>query len=125
MAYFGRHAESFNASRTIKIPTTESVENYTVSDIRAKTFYVQHCPCHPFDFTFVYKHLKYTNKHRTKSTAPLSRLYAPILLLKVIYLKVYIIEVSIGANKWTVRHRYSEFHELHEKVKHLPCLPNK
>ncbi len=31
MAYFGRHTESFNASRTIKIPSTETVENYTVS----------------------------------------------------------------------------------------------
>ncbi len=34
MAYFGRHTESFNASRTIKIPTTETVENYTVSTRR-------------------------------------------------------------------------------------------
>ena len=30
--------------------------------------------------------------------------------------QVYVIEVSIGPYHWTVRHRYSEFFELHEKV---------
>ena len=34
----------------------------------------------------------------------------------VVYFQVYVIEVTIGPNKWTVRHRYSEFFELHEKV---------
>ncbi|KAI8511597.1 hypothetical protein Bbelb_106970 [Branchiostoma belcheri] len=29
---------------------------------------------------------------------------------------VYIIEVTSGTNTWTVRHRYSEFSELHEKL---------
>ncbi|XP_063071141.1 nischarin isoform X2 [Engraulis encrasicolus] len=29
---------------------------------------------------------------------------------------VYIIEVSVGDHKWTVKHRYSDFHDLHEKL---------
>ncbi|XP_072137066.1 nischarin isoform X1 [Mobula birostris] len=29
---------------------------------------------------------------------------------------VYIIEVKVGNHQWTVRHRYSDFHELHEKL---------
>ncbi|XP_030634120.1 nischarin [Chanos chanos] len=29
---------------------------------------------------------------------------------------VYIIEVTVGAHKWTVKHRYSDFHDLHEKL---------
>ncbi|XP_078595574.1 nischarin-like [Branchiostoma floridae x Branchiostoma japonicum] len=29
---------------------------------------------------------------------------------------VYVIEVTAGMNTWTVRHRYSEFSELHEKL---------
>ena len=37
MAYFGRHTESFNASRTIKIPKTETVENYTVRKSRFRS----------------------------------------------------------------------------------------
>ena len=31
-------------------------------------------------------------------------------------LQVYHIEITLGQFKWTVRHRYSEFHDLHEKV---------
>uniref|UniRef100_A0A8D3E7L1 Nischarin n=1 Tax=Scophthalmus maximus TaxID=52904 RepID=A0A8D3E7L1_SCOMX len=31
-------------------------------------------------------------------------------------LKVYIIEVMDGEHRWTVKHRYSDFHELHEKL---------
>ncbi|XP_068578165.1 nischarin isoform X1 [Cebidichthys violaceus] len=29
---------------------------------------------------------------------------------------VYIIEVSDGEHRWTVKHRYSDFHDLHEKL---------
>ncbi|XP_078399459.1 nischarin isoform X2 [Cetorhinus maximus] len=29
---------------------------------------------------------------------------------------VYIIEVKVGNHQWTVKHRYSDFHELHEKL---------
>ncbi|XP_029007039.1 nischarin isoform X2 [Betta splendens] len=29
---------------------------------------------------------------------------------------VYIIDVTDGEHKWTVKHRYSDFHELHEKL---------
>ncbi|KAL4225987.1 hypothetical protein ACF0H5_013974 [Mactra antiquata] len=29
---------------------------------------------------------------------------------------IYIIEVKIGPYSWTVRHRYSDFHDLHEKL---------
>ncbi|XP_026204279.1 nischarin isoform X1 [Anabas testudineus] len=29
---------------------------------------------------------------------------------------VYIIEVTDGEHRWTVKHRYSDFHELHEKL---------
>nr|XP_034962015.1 nischarin isoform X1 [Zootoca vivipara] len=29
---------------------------------------------------------------------------------------VYIIQVSIGNHQWVVKHRYSDFHELHEKL---------
>ncbi|KAF7693192.1 nischarin isoform X1 [Silurus meridionalis] len=29
---------------------------------------------------------------------------------------VYIIEVKVGEHRWTVKHRYSDFHELHEKL---------
>uniref|UniRef100_A0A8C1LZB7 Nischarin n=1 Tax=Cyprinus carpio TaxID=7962 RepID=A0A8C1LZB7_CYPCA len=29
---------------------------------------------------------------------------------------VYIIEVNVGDHSWTVKHRYSDFHELHEKL---------
>nr|XP_057911019.1 nischarin isoform X2 [Doryrhamphus excisus] len=29
---------------------------------------------------------------------------------------VYIIEVMVGEHKWTVKHRYSDFHDLHEKL---------
>ncbi|TSM44108.1 Nischarin [Bagarius yarrelli] len=29
---------------------------------------------------------------------------------------VYIIEVKVGEHRWTVQHRYSDFHELHEKL---------
>uniref|UniRef100_A0A672QR83 Nischarin n=1 Tax=Sinocyclocheilus grahami TaxID=75366 RepID=A0A672QR83_SINGR len=29
---------------------------------------------------------------------------------------VYIIEVNVGDHRWTVKHRYSDFHDLHEKL---------
>lgn len=29
---------------------------------------------------------------------------------------VYIIQVSVGSHQWTVKHRYSDFHDLHEKL---------
>ncbi|XP_043563812.1 nischarin isoform X3 [Chiloscyllium plagiosum] len=29
---------------------------------------------------------------------------------------VYIIEVKVGNHQWTVKHRYNDFHELHEKL---------
>uniref|UniRef100_A0A8C3G7T7 Nischarin n=1 Tax=Cyclopterus lumpus TaxID=8103 RepID=A0A8C3G7T7_CYCLU len=31
-------------------------------------------------------------------------------------LTVYVIEVSEGDHRWTVKHRYSDFHDLHEKL---------
>uniref|UniRef100_A0A8V5G6X4 Nischarin n=1 Tax=Melopsittacus undulatus TaxID=13146 RepID=A0A8V5G6X4_MELUD len=30
--------------------------------------------------------------------------------------RVYIIQVSVGSHQWTVKHRYSDFHDLHEKL---------
>uniref|UniRef100_A0A8C4XMS2 Nischarin n=1 Tax=Falco tinnunculus TaxID=100819 RepID=A0A8C4XMS2_FALTI len=30
--------------------------------------------------------------------------------------QVYIIQVSVGNHQWTVKHRYSDFHDLHEKL---------
>ena len=30
--------------------------------------------------------------------------------------QVYTIQVTVGDCQWTVQHRYSEFHELHEKL---------
>lgn len=33
--------------------------------------------------------------------------------------QVYIIEVKVGDHSWTVKHRYSDFHDLHEKVSHV------
>uniref|UniRef100_A0A8C9WEG8 Nischarin n=1 Tax=Scleropages formosus TaxID=113540 RepID=A0A8C9WEG8_SCLFO len=29
---------------------------------------------------------------------------------------VYIIEVTVGSHQWSIKHRYSDFHELHEKL---------
>ncbi|XP_038596444.1 nischarin isoform X5 [Tachyglossus aculeatus] len=29
---------------------------------------------------------------------------------------VYIIQVTVGSHQWTVKHRYSDFHDLHEKL---------
>lgn len=58
MAQFGQDLVNFNASATVKITGSETVETYTV----------------------------------------------------------YIIEVNIGPYVWTVRHRYSDFHDLHEKL---------
>ncbi|KAG5835863.1 hypothetical protein ANANG_G00248520 [Anguilla anguilla] len=29
---------------------------------------------------------------------------------------VYVIEVTVGDHKWTIKHRYSDFHDLHEKL---------
>uniref|UniRef100_A0AAY5K0X1 PX domain-containing protein n=1 Tax=Esox lucius TaxID=8010 RepID=A0AAY5K0X1_ESOLU len=29
---------------------------------------------------------------------------------------VYIIEVTVGNHKWTIKHRYSDFHDLHERL---------
>lgn len=31
--------------------------------------------------------------------------------------QVYVIEVTDGEHKWKVKHRYSDFHDLHEKVR--------
>lgn len=55
--------------------------------------------------------------------------FSPTRTLKIIgaeYVEdhtVYIVEVSVGLYKWFVRHRYSDFHTLHEKlVQHFPTL---
>lgn len=37
--------------------------------------------------------------------------------------QVYIIQVSVGNHQWTVKHRYSDFHDLHEKVNMLKLWP--
>lgn len=37
--------------------------------------------------------------------------------------QVYIIQVSVGNHQWTVKHRYSDFHDLHEKVRLLKLWP--
>lgn len=37
--------------------------------------------------------------------------------------QVYIIQVSVGNHQWTVKHRYSDFHDLHEKVSMLKLWP--
>ncbi|XP_046581092.1 uncharacterized protein LOC124288585 [Haliotis rubra] len=58
MAHFGKDLDSFSASRTVRILSSESLENYTV----------------------------------------------------------YLIEVTVGPYSWTVKHRYSDFHELHDKL---------
>lgn len=34
----------------------------------------------------------------------------------VLFSQVYVIQVKVGDHSWTVKHRYSDFHDLHEKV---------
>lgn len=40
-----------------------------------------------------------------------------VSFLIVFFFQVYIIEVTDGEHKWKVKHRYSDFHDLHEKVR--------
>ena len=54
----------------------------------------------------IYKFIKFI----TNSLAGVSNLD------RIILLQIYTIEVRLGECQWTVQHRYSEFHELHEKV---------
>lgn len=48
-------------------------------------------------------------------------LYSALTLISSF--QVYIIQVSVGNHQWTVKHRYSDFHDLHEKVKILKLWP--
>lgn len=41
------------------------------------------------------------------------------LLKLLMFFQVYIIDVMVGEHRWTVKHRYSDFHDLHEKVKYI------
>ena len=38
------------------------------------------------------------------------------ILFRKLSFQIYIIELVLGPYQWTIKHRYSEFYELHEKV---------
>ena len=48
-----------------------------------------------------------------------------ILLVSMLltWLQVYVVEVTVGLCSWIVKHRYSEFRELHEKVGPVVLYP--
>uniref|UniRef100_A0A8C3AER7 Nischarin n=1 Tax=Cyclopterus lumpus TaxID=8103 RepID=A0A8C3AER7_CYCLU len=39
-----------------------------------------------------------------------------LITCPAVLFQVYVIEVSEGDHRWTVKHRYSDFHDLHEKL---------
>lgn len=39
-----------------------------------------------------------------------------ILIYASLMFQVYIIDVTDGQHRWIVKHRYSDFYDLHEKV---------
>ena len=45
------------------------------------------------------------------------------LVCVCVCVQVYVIQMTDGAHRWTVKHRYSDFHVLHEKVPEYTLYP--
>ncbi|XP_042092055.1 nischarin isoform X2 [Ovis aries] len=84
---FGPEREA-EPAKTARVVGSELVDTYTGSDL-------SHMPA------------------RSSATAMEEAKRGPLLLSKG---QVYIIQITDGSHEWTVKHRYSDFHDLHEKL---------